>query len=180
MTAPRTVAGQAAISAMRPFVKRALTQTIVAIEDEAIAPYLAALREADRVLESLAAQDPTSTWDAPSRVDFVKRAEAAHRLAVLVEHGDVERDELDHGGSGTHDASTAALIDRAGPFTLRLDSSLSPFASLVESILYQQLHGKAAATIHRRTARATDPAVPASPAAASGFPSTPTGRHRGH
>jgi DNA-3-methyladenine glycosylase II len=49
-----------------------------------------------------------------------------------------------------HDAKLAALIDRAGPFTLRLDSSPSPIESLIESILYQQLHGKAAATIHRR------------------------------
>jgi DNA-3-methyladenine glycosylase II len=42
------------------------------------------------------------------------------------------------------------LIDRAGPFTLRIDSSVTPFEALLESILYQQLHGKAAATIHRR------------------------------
>src|SRR6202167_2133839 len=48
------------------------------------------------------------------------------------------------------DAKLAALIDRVGPFTLRLDRSTSPFESLLESILYQQLHGKAAATIHRR------------------------------
>ena len=48
------------------------------------------------------------------------------------------------------DAKLAALIERAGPFTLRLDPSPSPFESLLESILYQQLHGKAAATIHRR------------------------------
>jgi DNA-3-methyladenine glycosylase II len=48
------------------------------------------------------------------------------------------------------DAKLAALIDRAGPFTLKLDASPSPFESLLESILYQQLHGKAAATIHRR------------------------------
>jgi DNA-3-methyladenine glycosylase II len=48
------------------------------------------------------------------------------------------------------DARLAALIDRAGPFALRLGASPSPFESLLESILYQQLHGKAAATIHRR------------------------------
>ncbi len=48
------------------------------------------------------------------------------------------------------DAKLAALIDRAGPFALRIDDSVSPFESLLESILYQQLHGKAAATIHRR------------------------------
>jgi DNA-3-methyladenine glycosylase II len=49
-----------------------------------------------------------------------------------------------------NDAKLGALIDRAGAFTLRLDPSPSPFASLVESILHQQLHGKAAATIHAR------------------------------
>ncbi len=48
------------------------------------------------------------------------------------------------------DPKLSALIDRAGRFTLRLDRSASPFESLLESILYQQLHGKAAATIHRR------------------------------
>lgn len=48
------------------------------------------------------------------------------------------------------DPKLAKLIDCAGPFTLRLQNSTSPFESLLESILYQQLHGKAAATIHRR------------------------------
>jgi septum formation inhibitor-activating ATPase MinD len=65
---------------MRPHVKRALAHTILAIEAEATAPYVAALREADRVLESLAAKDATASWDISSRVDFVKRAEAAHQL----------------------------------------------------------------------------------------------------
>jgi DNA-3-methyladenine glycosylase II len=50
----------------------------------------------------------------------------------------------------TKDAKLGALIDRAGPFTMKLDPAPSPFESLLESILYQQLHGKAAATIHRR------------------------------
>jgi DNA-3-methyladenine glycosylase II len=48
------------------------------------------------------------------------------------------------------DPKLAGLIDRAGPFALRLDPAPSPFESLLESILYQQLHSKAAATIHRR------------------------------
>ena len=48
------------------------------------------------------------------------------------------------------DPKLARLITRAGPFTMKLSSTLSPFESLVESIVYQQLHGKAAATIHRR------------------------------
>jgi DNA-3-methyladenine glycosylase II len=50
----------------------------------------------------------------------------------------------------SRDAKLGALIERVGPFALRLDASPSPFESLLESILYQQLHGKAAATIHRR------------------------------
>ncbi|MGA2352024.1 MAG: DNA-3-methyladenine glycosylase [Terracidiphilus sp.] len=48
------------------------------------------------------------------------------------------------------DPKLGALIDRAGAFLLRLDPASSPFESLLESILYQQLNGKAAATIHRR------------------------------
>jgi DNA-3-methyladenine glycosylase II len=49
-----------------------------------------------------------------------------------------------------NDPKLGALIERVGEFNLRLDASPSPFESLLESILYQQLHGKAAATIHRR------------------------------
>ena len=48
------------------------------------------------------------------------------------------------------DPKLARLIERAGPFTMRVASTQSPFEALVESIIYQQLHGKAAATIHRR------------------------------
>lgn len=42
------------------------------------------------------------------------------------------------------------LIEQAGPFTLRLKSQHSPFETLLESIIYQQLHGKAAAAILKR------------------------------
>jgi DNA-3-methyladenine glycosylase II len=48
------------------------------------------------------------------------------------------------------DPKLRRLIERAGPFTMRVASAQSPFEALVESIVYQQLHGKAAATIHRR------------------------------
>lgn len=48
------------------------------------------------------------------------------------------------------DPKLGRLIARAGPFTLRVASTTSPFESLVESIIYQQLHGKAAAAIHLR------------------------------
>ncbi len=48
------------------------------------------------------------------------------------------------------DPKLGALIDKVGEFRLRLDPAPSPFESLLESILYQQLNGKAAATIHGR------------------------------
>jgi DNA-3-methyladenine glycosylase II len=48
------------------------------------------------------------------------------------------------------DAKLARLIERAGPFTLRLAANQSPFEALCESIIYQQLHGKAAAAIHAK------------------------------
>lgn len=51
------------------------------------------------------------------------------------------------------DPKLGALIDRVeatGGFTLKLGHTGTPFTSLLESILYQQLHGKAAATIHQR------------------------------
>lgn len=48
------------------------------------------------------------------------------------------------------DPKLGRLIARAGPFTLRLAHAESPFEALLRSIIYQQLHGKAAAAIHAR------------------------------
>jgi DNA-3-methyladenine glycosylase II len=48
------------------------------------------------------------------------------------------------------DPKLGRLIERAGPFTLKVASTSSPFEALTESIIYQQLHGKAAASIHRK------------------------------
>jgi DNA-3-methyladenine glycosylase II len=48
------------------------------------------------------------------------------------------------------DPKLGRLIQRAGPFTMKLAHQQSPFEALTEAIIYQQLHGKAAATIHRR------------------------------
>ncbi len=48
------------------------------------------------------------------------------------------------------DPKLGALIAAAGPFAFRLKSQHSPFEALLESILYQQLHGAAAAAILRR------------------------------
>lgn len=48
------------------------------------------------------------------------------------------------------DPKLAELIRRVGPFTLRLKSQHSPFEALLEAIIYQQLHGKAAFAILNR------------------------------
>jgi DNA-3-methyladenine glycosylase II len=57
------------------------------------------------------------------------------------------------------DPKLGKLIARAGPFTMRIASAQSPFEALVESIIYQQLHGKAAATIHRRLLESFGPTL---------------------
>ncbi|MEI9953005.1 MAG: methylated-DNA--[protein]-cysteine S-methyltransferase [Pseudomonadota bacterium] len=48
------------------------------------------------------------------------------------------------------DPKLARLIARVGPCRLQLKTTPSIFAALAESIVYQQLHGKAAATIFAR------------------------------
>jgi DNA-3-methyladenine glycosylase II len=72
----------------------------------------------------------------------------------MINDGRIRKLPFDSEEAITHlrarDTKLAALIERVGQFALRLDGLPSPFESLLESILYQQLHGKAAATIHRR------------------------------
>jgi DNA-3-methyladenine glycosylase II len=48
------------------------------------------------------------------------------------------------------DPKLGKLIARAGPLTMRVAGQQSPFEALTESIIYQQLHGKAAAAIHAK------------------------------
>ena len=48
------------------------------------------------------------------------------------------------------DVKLSKLIERAGPFTLKISGLQSPFEALAESIIFQQLHGKAARAIHTR------------------------------
>jgi DNA-3-methyladenine glycosylase II len=45
------------------------------------------------------------------------------------------------------DAKLGALIERVGPFGLRVKSTHSPFEALLEAILHQQLHANAARAI---------------------------------
>jgi hypothetical protein len=75
---------------MRPYVKRALGTTIVAIETEASAPYRIALRTADALLAELAARDAAATWDVSMRADLVARADAAHRTVARLLEPDPE------------------------------------------------------------------------------------------
>jgi DNA-3-methyladenine glycosylase II len=72
------------------------------------------------------------------------------------------------------DPKLAKLIERAGPFTMRIASAQSPFEALVESIIYQQLHGKAAATIHRRLLESFAPVLTLE---AAGTGAHPTPQH---
>jgi len=71
----------------------------------------------------------------------------------------------------TRDPKLGKLIERAGPFTMRVASAQSPFEALVESIIYQQLHGKAAATIHRRLLESFAPVLTLEAAGTGAHPS---------
>ncbi len=48
------------------------------------------------------------------------------------------------------DAPLARLLERAGPFAMEIRKLHDPFEALARNIIYQQLHGKAAAAIHAR------------------------------
>lgn len=48
------------------------------------------------------------------------------------------------------DARLGAFMERHGPFTMQLKETSSTFAALAEAIVYQQLNGRAAATIFGR------------------------------
>jgi methylated-DNA-[protein]-cysteine S-methyltransferase len=88
---------------------------------------------------------------------------AKQRLLVL-ESAHAPRDEAAFEGDGglafdakaavrrlrAADPALARVMDRAGPFALELRSASSVFGMLAEAIVYQQLNGRAAATIYAR------------------------------
>ncbi len=61
------------------------------------------------------------------------------------------------------DPVMAEVIDKVGPFNLILRTAGTHFDALVRSIVYQQLSGKAAATIHGRVLQLFDPVAPLPP-----------------
>ena len=63
------------------------------------------------------------------------------------------------------DAKLGALIERVGPFALRLKQTEGAFAALAEAIVYQQLNGRAAATILARVKALFPPRAGAGPRA---------------
>jgi DNA-3-methyladenine glycosylase II len=54
------------------------------------------------------------------------------------------------------DPPLGELIARVGPFALELHASTSLLEAMMRSIIYQQLHGKAAASIHARVLAALE------------------------
>lgn len=61
------------------------------------------------------------------------------------------------------DPALAALIERQGPFDLELRPVKSIFEALLRSIVYQQLHGRAAEAIHGRVVAELRKVGPVSP-----------------
>lgn len=57
------------------------------------------------------------------------------------------------------DHHLAELMDRVGPFVLPMNTALTTFGMLVEALVYQQLSGKAAATIFGRVCALFGPDV---------------------
>jgi methylated-DNA-[protein]-cysteine S-methyltransferase len=68
----------------------------------------------------------------------------------------------------SRDSELARLIERVGPFALKLEALSSPFGSLLEAIVYQQLNGRAAASILRRVKALFAPKRAPSPADVAG------------
>jgi hypothetical protein len=76
---PRTLAGRAWIGGLKPHFKRGIVPTILSIEDQAAAPALAALDDAEPVLARIAALDPGAAWDQATRAELVESATAARQ-----------------------------------------------------------------------------------------------------
>ena len=98
----------------------------------------------------LAAGGAAGGFSAPGGVVTKQRLLALEGVHLAVDHG-LPFDPVaavDH--LRARDKRLARIIDRVGPFRMRPAAMQSPFEALAESIVYQQLTGKAAATIWSR------------------------------
>ena len=98
----------------------------------------------------LAAGGAAGGFSAPGGVVAKQRLLALEGVRIAVEHA-LPFDPVaavDH--LRARDRRLGRLIDEVGPFRLRPAALQSPFEALAESIVYQQLTGKAAATIWSR------------------------------
>ena len=98
----------------------------------------------------LAAGGAAGGFSAPGGVITKQRLLALEGVRIAVDHG-LPFDPVaavDH--LRAKDKRLARYIDRVGPFRMRPAALQSPFETLAESIVYQQLTGKAAATIWAR------------------------------
>ena len=68
------------------------------------------------------------------------------------------------------DVRLSKAMERVGPFRLRLRPMASPYAALFKAIVYQQLSGKAAGTIHGRVLALLPPGLGPAPAALLALP----------
>ncbi len=95
----------------------------------------------------LAAGGAPGGFSAPGGLFTKQRLLALEGVSITVDHGlPFDPAQADRALRAA-DRRLAKLMDRSIPFRVRLDRLQSPFAALVESIVYQQLSGKAAATI---------------------------------
>jgi methylated-DNA-[protein]-cysteine S-methyltransferase len=85
------------------------------------------------------------------RILTIEGAQASSQLALFEGDGEFPFEPsaaVEH--LRASDDRLARLIDTAGPFRMQLDRTPSIFVALAESIVYQQLNGRAAATIFAR------------------------------
>src|SRR5438270_5397526 len=98
----------------------------------------------------LAAGGAAGGFSAPGGVIAKQRLLALEGVTIAVDHGL----PFDPAEAVSHlrgrDRRLAKIIDKVGPFRLRPAELQSPFEALLESIVYQQLTGRAAATILAR------------------------------
>ena len=98
----------------------------------------------------LAAGGAPGGFSAPGGVVAKQRLLALEGITLAVDHGL----SFDPVAAVEHlrgkDRRLAKVIDQVGPFRMRPAELQSPFEALLESIVYQQLTGKAAATILAR------------------------------